>query len=122
MSSDRGIGPIQTQAQEDVTLDGITIAPGVVETVVALAAEQTEGVAGVCARSSIRRMGSAPAVDVALEDGELTCAVHIVAYYGYLLPELGHSVQSAVRCALDGQMGIKPASVDVFIDGIEFED
>jgi len=108
--------------QKTVTLEGVTIAPGVVETVVALAAEQTEGVAGVCGRNPLRRNVNAPAVDVALIDGGLTCGVHIVAYHGYVLPDLGKAVQEKVAEALEGQIGTRPSSVDVYIDGIEFED
>jgi uncharacterized alkaline shock family protein YloU len=103
-----------------VTLDGVTIAPGVVETIVVLAAEQTEGVAGVACRSSLRRMSNVPDVDVELIDDELTCSVHLVAEYGSVLPELGKAVQTSIASALDGQMGIRPARVDVFIDAIEF--
>jgi len=106
---------------DTVTLDGVTIAPGVVETVVALAAEQTEGVAGVVCRSTFRRKSSAPAVEVALVDDELTCRVHVVALYGVELPALGRDIQQNVMQALDGQMGIRPHRVDVFIDGIQFE-
>ena len=122
MSADRGLGSLRTPAQDEVMLDGITIAPGVVETIIALAAEQTEGVAGVCARSSLRRMGSIPAIEVALVDDELYCSAHIVAYYGYNLPQLGKDVRQNVAFALDAQMGISPSRVDVYIDGIEFED
>jgi len=110
-----------TSNPERVTLDGVTIAPGVVETIVVLAAEQTEGVAGVVCHSSLRRMSNTPAVDVALIDGELACSIHIVAYYGFVLPELGKAVQENISSALDGQMGMVPRRVDVFIDGIEFE-
>jgi len=110
-----------TSSDENVTLDGVTIAPGVVETIVALAAEQTEGVAGVVCRSTFRRKSSAPAVDVALIDDELSCKVHVVAYYGFVLPDLGCEIQQNIKQALDGQMGIRPKRVDVFIDGIEFE-
>ncbi|MCL2818463.1 MAG: Asp23/Gls24 family envelope stress response protein [Actinomycetia bacterium] len=122
MSAAQGTGPLPSLQHEQVKLDGITIAPGVVETIVVLAAEETEGVAGVCARSSIRKMGAVPAVDVALDDGVMTCDLHLIAYYGYVLPELGRDVQRNVRHALDAQVGIRPALIDVFFDGIEFED
>jgi uncharacterized alkaline shock family protein YloU len=114
----------QTNPKPDrtVTLDGVTIAPGVVETIVGIAAEEVEGVAGVVFHSSIRRMGSVPAVDVLLVDGKIVCGVHIIADFGFNLPELGAEVQRAVSHALDGQMGIKPALVDVYIDGIAFTD
>jgi uncharacterized alkaline shock family protein YloU len=104
-----------------VALDGITIAPGVVETIAALAAEQTEGVALVCGRPALRRKATAPAVEVALADGRLSCTIHIVAYYGAVLPELGKSVQQAVGDALEGQVGIRPALIDIYIDSILFE-
>jgi len=111
----------QGSGQGSVMLDGVTIAPGVVETIVALASKQTEGVAGVCGRSPLRKKATAPAVDVALHDGELTCGVHIIARHGHVLPEVGKAVQEKVSYALDGQLGIAPAQVDVYIDGVSFE-
>ena len=110
-----------TTGPEQLTLDGITIAPGVVETIVTLATQQTEGVGSVCGRPALRRKANAPAVEVALVDGGLTCAIHIVAYHGFVLPQLGENVKRAISEALDGQLGIRPTVIDVYIDGIEFE-
>jgi len=107
--------------QKSVMLDGVTIAPGVVETVAALAAEQTEGVAGVCGKNTLRKKAGSLGVEVARVEGNLTVAVHIVVHYGCVLPEVGQAVQRAVLDALDGQIGIRPDSVDIYIDGIVFE-
>jgi uncharacterized alkaline shock family protein YloU len=110
------------QESDAVSFNGITIAPGVVETIVALAASQVEGVASVRGRSPLRKKEAAPDVDVALVDGNLTCAVHIIAQYGHVLPQVGKNVQEGIADALDAQMGIRPTDIDVFIDGIQFED
>jgi uncharacterized alkaline shock family protein YloU len=112
----------QGQESDVVSFNGITIAPGVVETIVALAASQVAGVASVCGRSPLRKKEVAPDVDVAMVDGGLTCAIHVIAQYGHVLPQLGKDVQAEVANALDAQMGLRPTEVDVFIDGIAFED
>ena len=103
-----------------ITLDGITIAPGVLETIVAMAAEDVEGVAAVMARPALRKRASAPMVDCVVEDGTLTCGVHVIARYGVVLNEVGASVQLVVTNALKAQLGVEPAYIDVFIDAIEF--
>ena len=103
-----------------ITLDGITIAPGVLETIVAMAAEDVDGIEAVLARPALRKRASAPMVDCIIEDGTLTCGVHVIAQYGVVLNEVGADVQAAVASALKAQLGVKPAIVDVFIDAIDF--
>jgi len=116
------IGITNNASHEPISLDGVTVAPGVVETIVALAAAQTKGVAGVCGRSALRKKRvTAPAVDVELIEGGLYVEIHLIVTYGFALTEVGKNVQHNVAVALDGQMGIVPAHIDVFIDGIEFE-
>ena len=114
-------GPETAQNPHHLTLDGVTIAPGVVEMVTAIATEEVEGVAAVCGRTSLRRRSTVPAVDVELVDDTLTCSVHVVAVYGYVLHELGKEVQQAISHALEAQMGIRPSRVDVFIDDVAFD-
>ena len=109
---------------DEITLDGMKIAPGVLDTIVTMA---VQGVEGIASSSSGHGLGgfvnraAGKAVEFALNDaGEITVCVHVRAVYGTQLMDLGKRVQSVVTDAIRSQVGAEVASVDVFIDGIEF--
>ena len=54
------------------------------------------------------------------EDNKLAVAVRIEVYYGFVLPEVASSLRQAVADAVASQVGVEVASVDVYIDGIQF--
>ncbi|MDR1082850.1 MAG: Asp23/Gls24 family envelope stress response protein [Coriobacteriales bacterium] len=113
---------------EKLMNEGLAIAPGVVETIVSLAVCQVDGVAQVGAPSLSNSFASAfrkwhPAQGILImadDDEQITVAVHVQVFYGYRLQEVAEGVRGAVVDALYGQVGIEVASVDVFIDGIQF--
>lgn len=109
---------------EEIRLDGIGVAPGVLDTIVTLAAEGVEGVAGVAtpklARVSKKAAAKGVTVEVA-EDGVVAVGVHVNVVYGRPLREIGREVQAAVADALTSQTGQQVADVDVFVDAIAFE-
>ena len=109
---------------DNLMFEGLSVAPNVIETIVGIASEQTEGVAYV---------GSAPAVgaasllkarstgvEVGVEDGSVAVAVHLAAYHGVKLRDLGAAVQRSVADALAAQLGVEHVCVDVFVDALEF--
>lgn len=105
----------------ELSLEGLDIAPGVVETMVQLAAGQVEGVACVETSPLGKLARSAKATEVALdEDGRFVVTLHITANYGRPLRQLGAAVQDAVSDALESQTGHAASRVDVFIDAIQF--
>lgn len=105
----------------ELSLEGLDIAPGVVETMVHLAAEQVEGVACVDTSALGKLSRSTKSTEVALdEDGCFTVTLHITAVYGRPLRQLGAAVQDAVSDALESQTGHSASRVDVFIDAIQF--
>jgi len=105
----------------ELSLEGLDIAPGVVETMVQLAAGQVEGVASV-ETSALGKLSRAPkATEVSLdEDGRFVVTLHITAIYGRPLRQLGAAIQDAVSDALESQTGHPASRVDVFIDTIQF--
>ena len=114
---------------EELYIDGLGLAPGVMETIVSLAAKDIEGVASVGAsslsglRSRFAPKGAqpAPAVDVTMDDAQqINVAVHIDVEYGKVIPEVAEKVRTAVVDAVATQIGFAVASVDVFVDGIVF--
>ena len=107
--------------------DGLSVAPNVIETIVRIA---SEGVDGVEAVGGTPITGAAavfkskmPSVEVSAEAGEnLEVAVYITARYGMKLTDLGAEVQKAVLDALSSQLGVDGATIDVYIEALQFDD
>lgn len=111
----------------ELSIEGMSIAPGVVETIISIAANEVEGVASVGSftTSSIRSMlaakPSAAGIEVDVDDdGRLRITVHIEVYYGFVLPEVAAALRQSVADALLVQVGLEAASVDIFVDGLQF--
>jgi uncharacterized alkaline shock family protein YloU len=105
----------------ELSLDGLDIAPGVVEQMVELAAGQVDGVASVESSALGKLSKSAKSTEVALdEDGTFVVTIHISAVYGRPLRQLGAAVQDAISDALESQTGHAASRVDVFINAIQF--
>lgn len=112
---------------EEIKIEGVGIAPGILETIVTLATESVEGVAQVCPSGLARLMrksggrGVGRSVEVVVdESGAAKVSVHIRVVYGNSLHGVASAVQVAVVEALESQAGLRTGSVDVFVDGIEF--
>lgn len=114
----------------DLNIDGMNVAGGVVETIVSLAVRDVEGVAGLgdAGAGGILTLisGGKPStqgIEVDLDEaGELHVSVHLHVKSGQVLPDVAAAVRQAVADAVSTQVGAKVGAVDVFIDGIEFED
>ena len=113
----------------DLNIDGMNIAPGVVETIVSLAAQDVEGVAGVGdpATNNILTFigGGRPStqgieVDVD-ENNALHISVRLYVKSGVVLPDLAAAVRQSIADAVNTQVGASVGSVDIFIDGIQFD-
>ncbi|MCL2883291.1 MAG: Asp23/Gls24 family envelope stress response protein [Coriobacteriia bacterium] len=111
---------------EQFNVDDLTIAPGVVETILALAVADVPGVARLGSpkvRDSIlssKRRPDAQGILILAESGQIYVDVHLQAYYGYQLQEVAAHVRTVVSETLSGQIGVGVAGVDVYIDGITF--
>lgn len=113
----------------DLNIDGMNIAPGVVETIVSLAARDVDGVASVGdpATSGILTLigGGKPStqgVEVEVDDNsELHISISLCVKSGHVLPDLAADVRRAVVDAVNTQVGAKVGSVDIYIDGIHFD-
>lgn len=111
---------------DEIRLEGLGVAPGVLDTIVNVATESVDGVAAVGAPGLAGlvqkgRKGTARAIDVVVdEESKLSVTIHVQVTYGFKLREVAASVQSAVSDALASQVGVEVAAVDVFIDGLVF--
>jgi len=112
---------------DEIRLEGLGIAPGVLDTIVTVAVEGVEGVAAVGAGGLAglvqkgARKGSSRAVDVTVaEGGAISVTVHIQVLYGHRIKEVAKTIQEVVADAVTSQVGIDIAAVDVYVDGIVF--
>ena len=113
----------------DLNIDGMVISPGVVETIVSLAAQSVEGVTSVGdpTTSGIRSFvgGGKPStqgIEVDFDENEqLHVSIRLHVKSGRVLPEIATSVRQAIADALSSQVGITVGSVDIYIDGIQFD-
>ena len=113
----------------DLNIEGLAIAPGVVETIISLAARDVEGVAGIGdlttngIRTFIGGKPSTQGIDVDMdENNELHVSIRLVVESGHVLPDVAANVRRAIADAMSMQVGATVGSVDVYIDGIQFED
>ncbi len=114
----------------EIIVSGIGIAPEVIGVIVSRAAEEAEGVASVGEKNlasnlvsmfSTRSAPAAPAVEATVTaDDRLAVTVRLVVFFGYPFKKLAESVRSAVAHAIDAQVGVGVARVDVCIDGLVF--
>lgn len=112
----------------DLNVDGMAIAPGVVETIVSLATQGVDGIASVGdpttsgLKSILGAKPSTQGVDIEVDDeNNLHITVRLFVRNGHVLPELAAQVRQAVADAVHSQTGMNVASVDIFIDGISFD-
>lgn len=110
---------------EEISLEGMEVAPGVLETIALLAAEGVDGVASVPGASSglaglVQKGASRPVLVHVNEGGTLVASVRISAFYGRPLREIAADVQRAVTDALLTHTGQQVATVDVYVDGVVF--
>ena len=112
----------------ELNVAGMAISPNVVETIVAMAARDVEGVESLVTdvQGGIRGLlsggkQSAKAIEVDVdENDQLHIALRMNVKSGYVLPDVAADVRRAVADAVAMQMGIEVGSVDIFIDGIHF--
>ena len=113
---------------EQLNANGMSVAPGVVDTIIAIAVSEVDGVAsvgqnaGTSLRSRFSGKQTHPGIEtVATPDGKLSITLHIEVRYGFVLPELAAEIRQSVSDALLVQIGVETAEVDIYVDGISFD-
>jgi len=112
----------------DLHVSGMAIAPNVVETIVAMAVRDVEGVSSLVtdAPSGLAALlfggkDTNQGVEVDVDDDDkLHIVLRVEVKSGYVLPDVAADLRRAVADAVAMQVGIDVGSVDVFIDGIRF--
>lgn len=114
----------------NISTDTLSIAPGVVETIVSIALRDVDGVAVVGngdatfgIRNLLTQKQEVPGISVVCNDeGALEVVVALTVVSGYSLEQIADQVRTKVSDALRSQVGIPVARVDLYIDGIQFKD
>jgi uncharacterized alkaline shock family protein YloU len=110
---------------DELRLEGIGVSPGVLDTIVTMAAGSVEDVAVVQAGGlagfvkGAAKRGPAVTID---ENGAMTATVHVTLRYGRPLHVVAAQVQQAVAEALASQTGQPVTAVDVFVDALVFDE
>ena len=110
----------------------VVIAPGVAESIVAVAASQVDGVAYLGSKTyqtnkSVldiffkKPSSSNTGVLILEEDGELMVNLNLKLFYGYKLQEVAANIRVAVFDALLSQACIRIDRVNITVDGIVFK-
>jgi len=109
---------------DEIRLEGLGVAPGVLDTIVTLAVQGIDGLAFASSGQGIGglvKRASGKAVEFTVDDdGAVGVRVHITAVYGTPLMDVARAVQAAVADAIQSQVGASVSAVDVYIDDIEF--
>ena len=112
----------------DLSIDGMNIAPGVVETIISLAARDVEGVAGIgdyATNGILTLIGGKPStqgIEVEVdENNALHVSVRLHVKSGHVLPDVAAAVRQSIADAVNTQVGAAVGSVDIYIDGIQFD-
>jgi len=101
----------------------VTIAPGVLTTIVRQTALEQKGVARLAPTPPrMRGLLAGSAVDngilVVVTDEGVQVELHVVAAANINMLKLGETLQSSIRQALEIMVGMPVTSVDVFIDDV----
>ncbi|QWT17080.1 Asp23/Gls24 family envelope stress response protein [Collinsella sp. zg1085] len=114
---------------QEITIEGMGIAPEVLAALVIRAVEEVQGVASVGQKDlasnlvsmfSAKSLSVGPAVETQVVDDALEITTHLVVFFGYSFKDLAQEVRDTVVRAIDAQVGVRVAAVHVCIDGLVF--
>lgn len=112
---------------EPFPADRVTIAPGVLLTVIRMGALQEPGVVQMGNTPGgvnrwLRRTASERGIQVLIEDQTVTVDLYIIAQADSNLREVSYNVQKRVARAIEENIGMRVGSVNIHIEDVVFED
>ena len=116
-------------AKVDVDLSNggtISYANEVIATIAGVAANEIEGIAGMCVSGGFseilgRNKNITRGVKVEVGSQEAAVDLYIIVEYGYPIQKVSAEVQENVRRALESLTGLHVVRVDVHVQGVSFE-
>ena len=102
----------------------ITYATEVIAIIAGVAANEVEGIAGMCNISSgilgkNRNITKGVKVEVGTE--EVSCDLYVIIEYGQPIQKVAMDAQESVRKAIESMTGMRVVRVDVHVQGVSFE-
>lgn len=115
-----------TLDQENDSTGTITYANEVIAIIAGVAANEVEGVAGMCSAGSItekfgRNKNITKGVKVELGTEEAAVDVYLIVEYGTPIQTCAAAVQENVRKSIESMTGLHVVRVDVHVQGVSFE-
>ncbi len=98
-------------------LGNIHISEEVLAAISAAAALEVEGVSSLTNPS---KKNAAKGVHIKMEEEKVVVTMSVLMAYGHTIPEMGKSVQEAVRNAIESMTGLEVAAVNISVGGIVF--
>ena len=116
-------------ANVDVDLQNggtITYASEVISTIAGVAANEIEGIAGMCISGGLsdiigRNRNATRGVKVEIGSEEASFDLYVIVEYGQPIQKVCHDVQENVRKAIESMTGLHVVRVDVHVQGVSFE-
>lgn len=104
----------------------ISYANEVIATIAGVAANEIEGIAGMCVSGGFsdilgRNRNITRGVKVEVGSQEAAVDLYIIVEYGYPIQKVSAEVQENVRRALESLTGLRVVRVDVHVQGVSFE-
>lgn len=114
-----------TLDQKD-TVGTITYANEVIAIISGVAANEVEGIAGMCTSGGIsdvfgRNKNITKGVKVEIGSEEASVDLYVIVEYGTPIQEAATNVQENVRKAIESMTGLHVVRIDVHVQGVSFE-
>ena len=125
MSAKKDNLPLSLQKDDDST-GSITYANEVIAIIAGVAANEVEGIAGMCTSGGIsevfgRNRNITKGVKVEIGSEEASVDLYVVVEYGTPIQTAALDVQENVRKAIETMTGLHVVRVDVHVQGVSFE-
>jgi len=113
-------------AREDDSTGTITYANEVIAIIAGVAANEVEGIAGMCSGGGfsdvfIRSRNIKKGVKVEIGVEEASVDLYVIVEYGTPIQIAAQDVQESVRKAIETMTGLHVVRVDVHVNGVSFE-
>ena len=104
----------------------ITYANEVLAIIAGVAANEIEGIAGMCVSGGLsdiigKNRNVTRGVKVEIGGEEASVELYVIVEYGQPIQKVSHDVQENVRKAVESMTGLHVARVDVHVHGLSFE-
>ena len=104
----------------------ITYANEVISTIAGVAANEIDGIAGMCISGGLsdiigRNRNVTRGVKVDIGSEEASFDLYVIVEYGQPIQKVCHDVQENVRKAIESMTGLHVVRVDVHVQGVSFE-